>query len=81
MFSFITANWRGKPLVSHKVIVELIDATTTDAGLKVRCQLDPETYPSGVKVSDAILQTVNLKPHDFHGDWNYTIEPNPPASM
>jgi hypothetical protein len=77
LFSFITANWRGKPLVSHKVIVELIAATTTEAGLTVRCQLDPNTYPAGVKVSDAELQAIKLKRHDFHGDWNYTIEPNP----
>jgi hypothetical protein len=76
LFSFITANWRGKPLVSHKVIVELIAATTTEAGLTVRCQLDPNTYPAGVKVSEAELQAINLKRHNFHGDWNYTIEPN-----
>jgi Rhodopirellula transposase DDE domain len=76
LFSFITANWRGKPLVSHKVIVELIAATTTDAGLKVRCQLDPRSYPAGVKVTDAGLHAVKLNPHDFHGDWNYTINPN-----
>ncbi|TXL71781.1 ISAzo13 family transposase [Vineibacter terrae] len=75
LFSFITANWRGKPLVSHKVIVELIAATTTKAGLTVRCQLDPNTYPAGIKVSDADLQAINLKRHDFHGDWNYTVEP------
>ena len=75
LFSFITGNWRGKPLVSHQVIVELIAATTTDAGLKVRCQLDPNSYPSGIKVSDAELQGVNLSRHDFHGDWNYTITP------
>lgn len=81
LFSFITANWRGKPLVSHKVIVELIAGTTTDAGLKVRCQLDPRTYPAGVKVSNADLQAVNLKPHDFHGNWNYTIQPSRHVSI
>jgi hypothetical protein len=58
LFSFITGNWRGKPLVSHQVIVELIAATTTEAGLKVRCQLDPNTYPAGIKVSDAELEAV-----------------------
>jgi Rhodopirellula transposase DDE domain len=79
LFSFITANWRGKPLVSHKVIVELIAATTTDAGLTVRCRLDPNTYPAGIKVSDAELQAVNLERHDFHGDWNYTIRPTRPV--
>ena len=72
LFSFITGNWRGKPLVSHQVIVELIAATTTEAGLKVRCQLDPNTYPAGIKVSDAELEAVNLTRHDFHGEWNYT---------
>jgi hypothetical protein len=75
LFSFITGNWRGKPLVSHQVIVELIAATTTDAGLKVRCQLDPNNYPAGIKVSDAELEAVNLARHDFHGEWNYTISP------
>jgi Rhodopirellula transposase DDE domain len=75
LFSFITGNWRGKPLVSHQVIVELIAATTTKAGLKVSCQLDPNSYPAGIKVSDAELQAVYLIRHDFHGEWNYTIRP------
>ena len=78
LFSFITGNWRGKPLVSHQVIVQLIAATTTKAGLKVRCELDQNTYPAGIKVSDAELETVNLTRHDFHGEWNYTIRPNLP---
>ncbi len=76
LFSFITGNWRGKPLISHQVIVELIAATTTDAGLKVRCQLDPNTYPAGTKVSDADINAVNLTRHDFHGDWNIRSLPN-----
>jgi Rhodopirellula transposase DDE domain len=75
LFSFITGNWRGKPLISHQVIVELIAATTTKTGLNVRCQLDPNTYPAGIKVPDAELQAVNLTRHDFHGEWNYTINP------
>jgi len=75
LFSFITTNWRGRPLISHQVIVELIAATTTDAGLKVRCQIDPNSYPAGIKVSDAELKAVNLIRHDFHGEWNYTINP------
>jgi DDE family transposase len=79
LFSFITGNWRGKPLISHQVIVELIAATTTEAGLKVRCQLDPNTYPAGIKVSDAELEAVKLTRHDFHGEWNYTIRPKVPA--
>lgn len=75
LFSFITQNWRGKPLVSYQAIVQLIAATTTDAGLKVRCQLDQNTYPAGIKVSDTEVEAVNLTRHDFHGEWNYTISP------
>ena len=79
LFSFVTRNWRGKPLVTHQVIVQLIAATTTAGGLKVRCELDPNTYPAGIKVSDAEMESINLKRHDFHGEWNYTINPRPPA--
>lgn len=75
LFSFITTNWRGRPLVSHQVIVQLIGATTTRTGLEVRCELDPGTYPAGVKISDAELATLNIVRHDFHGEWNYTIKP------
>ena len=75
LFSFITSNWRGKPLISHQVIVQLIGATTTKNGLKVRCQLDPMTYPAGIKVSDDELAAVNITRHEFHGEWNYTISP------
>ncbi len=75
LFSFITGNWRGKPLVSHQVIVQLIAATTTKTGLTVRCELDQNTYPAGIKVSDAEIEAVNLTRHDFHGEWNYTISP------
>jgi hypothetical protein len=75
LFSFITQNWRGKPLISHQVIVQLIAATTTKTGLKVRCELDPNTYLAGIKVADAELASVNLRRHDFHGEWNYTISP------
>jgi hypothetical protein len=77
LFSFITINWRGKPLRSYRTIVQLIAATTTEAGLKVRAQLDEKKYPKGVKVSNAQLAAVNLAPHIFHGDWNYTISPSP----
>jgi hypothetical protein len=76
LFSFITVNWRGKPLRSYRTIVQLIAATTTDTGLKVRAELDENKYPKGVKVSDAQLDTVNLSRHSFHGDWNYTISPS-----
>ena len=75
LFSFITINWRGKPLRSYRTIVQLIAATTTDAGLKVRAELDENKYPKGVKVSDAQIAAVNLSRHSFHGDWNYTISP------
>jgi Rhodopirellula transposase DDE domain len=75
LFSFITTNWRGKPLRSYRTIVQLIAATTTDAGLKVRAELDENKYPKGVKVSDAQLAAVNLSRHSFHGDWNYMIAP------
>jgi Rhodopirellula transposase DDE domain len=75
LFSFITLNWRGKPLRSFKTIVQLIAATTTTAGLTVRAELDENKYPKGVKIADAQLAAVNLIRHDFHGDWNYTIAP------
>jgi Rhodopirellula transposase DDE domain len=75
MLSFITSNWRGKPLVSHQVIVQLITATTTKTGLKVRCELDQNSYPAGVKVSAAEIKAVNLTLHEFHGEWNYTVTP------
>ena len=75
LFSFITLNWRGKPLRSFKTIVQLIAATTTRAGLTVHAELDENKYPNGVKISDAKLASVNLTRHTFHGDWNYTISP------
>ena len=78
LFSFITQNWRGRPLVSYQTIVQLIAATTTRTGLKVHCEIDPNTYPAGVKVADAEMDAINLHRHDFHGDWNYTIKLQPP---
>jgi transposase len=75
LFSFITQNWRGKPLVTHQVIVSLIAATTTTRGLSVRSRLDAHHYPKGRRVSDAQLARVHLEPHRFHGEWNYTISP------
>jgi hypothetical protein len=80
LFSFITQNWRGKPLVTHQVIVSLIAATTTKKGLVVRSRVDDRTYPKGRRVSDKQLATVNLEPHKFHGEWNYTIRPNSAGS-
>ena len=75
LFSFITQNWRGKPLRSIQTIIELIGATTTKTGLKVRAELDQNFYPKGIEVTDAELADVDLRRHDFHGDWNYTISP------
>ena len=75
LFSHITMNWRGRPLVSHQVVVELIAATRTATGLEVEARLDPGSYPTKVKVSKEQMKRVRLKPHEFHGEWNYTIEP------
>ena len=75
LFSFISVNWRGKPLVDYVTVVELIGATTTAAGLQVRAALDRRRYPEGIQISDAQLAQVQLTPHAFHGDWNYTIRP------
>jgi Rhodopirellula transposase DDE domain len=75
LFSYISSNWRGQPLVSLAVIVNLIGATRTATGLRVRCELDRGTYPKGQDVTDAQMATLNLVPHRFHGDWNYTIHP------
>jgi transposase len=79
LFSHITMNWRGRPLTSHDVIVSAIAATTTRAGLTVRAELDPGSYPEGAKVSDEQLAALPLDRHDWHGDWNYTLRPEPPA--
>ena len=78
LFSFITKNWRGKPLVSHEVIVSLIANTTTSKGLKVRCELDTNAYPKGTKISDKELAEINISKDNFHGEWNYTIAPRSP---
>ena len=75
MFSFITKNWRAHPLTDLATIVSLIGSTKTETGLKIRCELDTNNYPKGVKISDAQLEKVNIKRHAFHGDWNYTIAP------
>jgi len=75
MFSHITQNWRGRPLVSHEVIVNLIANTTTRAGLRIRAELDRGKYPTGIKITDAELGSLNLKPANFHGEWNYAVLP------
>ena len=76
MFSQITRNWRGRPLVSHEVIVALIANTTTQTGLKIRAELDTRNYPTGISVTDAEFAALNLKRANFHGEWNYTLLPN-----
>jgi len=78
LFAFITQNWRGKPLVSYQVIVQLIANTTTNTGLTVACRLDANAYEKGIKVSDAEMATLNIQPANFHGEWNYTITPRRP---
>lgn len=75
LFSFISMNWRGKPLVSHEVIVNLIAATTTRKGLKVQAELDSSYYPKGIKVTDDELKAIQIKRDEFHGEWNYSIHP------
>jgi len=76
LFAFITQNWRGKPLVSYQVIVQLIGSTTTETGLKVCCEIDRNLYPKGVKVTDQEVQAINIAHEEFHGEWNYIISPN-----
>jgi hypothetical protein len=78
LFSFITMNWRGQPLVSHEVMINLIANTRTRSGLQVRAELDPATYPKGVKVTDEEFKAIHLEPDPFHGDWNYAILPTSP---
>ena len=75
LFSFISQNWRGKPLVSHQVIVDLIAATSTKTGLKVRAKIDSNLYPSGLKVSDKQVAALHIERDAFHGEWNYKILP------
>src|SRR5947209_19229124 len=76
LFSFISMNWRAQPLVSYRVIVDLISATTTKTGLTVRCELDANTYPKGIVVSDQDMAGINITRDAFHGEWNYTIHPS-----
>ena len=75
LFSFISQNWRGKPLISHEVIVKLIAATSNKTGLKVECQLDTNIYPKAIKVSDKEMADIHIQRDSFHGEWNYTISP------
>ena len=75
LFSHISMNWQGQPLISHEVVVNLIGSTTTRSGLKVKARLDKKSYPKKIKVSDEEMAQLNIKPHKFHGDWNYTLTP------
>jgi len=75
MFSHISMNWRGKPLFSHEVVVNLIASTTTRAGLKIEAEIDTNNYPKGIQVTDEELEKIKIQRADFHGEWNYTILP------
>jgi len=82
MFCHITHNWRGRPLESREVVVNLIGSTTTETGLRIQAALDTGEYPTGVKVSDEAMQSLHLEREDFHGEWNYMLVPAvPKASM
>jgi len=76
MFSFVSLNWRGKPLESLEVIINLIAGTTTTTGLKIYAQLDERHYEKAIEITDQQLVAVNITRHTFHGDWNYTITPS-----
>ena len=76
MFSFISKNWQGIPLISTSVIVNLIGATKTEKGLSITCILDEATYERGIAVTDDEFNSINIKTETFHGEWNYTIRPN-----
>ena len=83
LFSHISMNWRGRPLTSHEIVVKLIGATVTKTGLNVKARLDKRKFPTKVKVTDQQMRELNLKPHAFHGEWNYTISPRtkPPTKL
>jgi hypothetical protein len=81
VFCHITRTWRGQPLESYQVVVALIGSTTTETGLAVHATLDEREYKKGIKVSDADYHAIKLKPHKFHGDWNYAITPRRPPSI
>jgi hypothetical protein len=75
LFSFITMNWRGRPLIGHEVVVNLIASTASRKGLRVYCELDGNEYPEGIKVTDAEMSNLKINRHRFRGEWNYTILP------
>src|SRR5690606_20170402 len=75
MFCHITENWRGRPLIDHQTVVQLIGGVRTTTGLRVRAKLDLREYPTGIKISKAEMKTLAISHSEFHGDWNYTIHP------
>ena len=75
MFSYFTQNWRGRPLVSREVVVNLIGAVTTKGGLTIRSELDENSYATGKKVTDEQMKSLSIKRDSFHGEWNYTLSP------
>ena len=75
LFSYISKNWRGKPLISYEVIVNLIGSTQTNKGLKVDCEIDKETYRTGINVPKDKMEEINITTSSFHGEWNYSISP------
>ena len=75
LFCHITRTWRGQPLESHQIVVQLIGSTRTEAGLEVHATLDEREYKKGIKISDADYESINITPRKFHGDWNYVLKP------
>jgi hypothetical protein len=75
LFAAISTNWRGQPLTSHEVIVNLIGATTNRTGLAVHAELDTHHYPKGIKITDEQINALRITHHKFHGEWNYTLRP------
>jgi hypothetical protein len=75
LFSYISQNWRGKPLISYELIINLISSTKTTTGLEIKCDIDTNSYEKGIKVSDEEMNQINIEKDDFHGDWNYKIKP------
>jgi hypothetical protein len=77
LFSHISMNWKGRPLVSFETIVDLISSTATATGLRVKARLDTNNYPKGINISDAEMRMIDIQRNEFHGEWNYTIKPQP----